>query len=186
MKPGRWLWTVLRHFVHFDGMRAFLHFVCVPLCFVYSSEVRKKPLGCGSERPGTYSRESRRLQRFGGIATRKPNEAEHRARSHPCSGPQRERTRAGGRREREQPEQPSYWSHRSSTRSARCWRKVLETSRPRAAREVACEEAHVEQRAEENTWVSTWTGKQLVENKGSRVATPESLGVSWRAAHGLS
>ena len=34
----------------------------------------------------------------------------------------------------------------------------------------------LEKRAEENTWVSTWTGKQLVENKGSREATPESHG----------
>ena len=38
----------------------------------------------------------------------------------------------------------------------------------------------LEKRAEENTWVSTWTGKQLVENKGSREATPESHGVPWR------
>ena len=37
----------------------------------------------------------------------------------------------------------------------------------------------LEKRAEENTWVSTWTGKQLIENKGSREATPESLGVPW-------
>ena len=43
----------------------------------------------------------------------------------------------------------------------------------------------LEKRAEENTWVSTWTGKQLVENKGSREATQESHGVPWRAAHGV-
>ena len=35
----------------------------------------------------------------------------------------------------------------------------------------------LEKRAGENAWVSTWTGKQLVENKGSR--EPESHGVPW-------
>ena len=43
----------------------------------------------------------------------------------------------------------------------------------------------LEKRAEENTWVSTWTGKQLVENKGSREATPESHGVPWGGGSGV-
>ena len=43
----------------------------------------------------------------------------------------------------------------------------------------------MKKRAEENTWVSTWTGEELVGNKGSREATPESHGVPWRAAHGV-
>ena len=106
---------------------------------------------CGSERPGTYSRESRRLQRFGEIETQKPNEAEHRARSHPYSGRQRERTRAGWRREREQPEQPS-----SEANDFHVQRAERENGTGKQQTTPA-REAHVEQRAEENTWVSTWT-----------------------------
>ena len=40
-------------------------------------------------------------------------------------------------------------------------------------------------RAEVNTWVSTSTGKKLVENKCSGEATPEGHGVPWWAAHGV-
>ena len=39
-KPGLLLGSVLNMFCAFDGTRAFLHFVCVPLCFVCSSEGR--------------------------------------------------------------------------------------------------------------------------------------------------
>ena len=35
-----------------------------------------------------------------------------------------------------------------------------------------------------DTWVSTWTSKQLVESKGSREATPKSDGVPWGGREG--
>ena len=70
--------------------------------------------------------------RFDGIATWKPNRSERTARSHPHSGPRRERTKMDGDVSRT----AELWR---LTRSARrggewCW----ETTKPRAAREVAC------------------------------------------------
>ena len=42
--------------------------------------------------------------RFGGTAAWKPNESEHETRSHPHSGPRRERTEDGWRRKRDEPD----------------------------------------------------------------------------------
>ena len=107
--------------------------VCVEKCFLTMAHAATRSGdSCGSERPRTYVRPER-LQRFGGIATRKPNEAELRARSHPRSGPQRERTRAGWRREREQRERPSSGASNFHARgvgeSGACWSNSQRTTR---------------------------------------------------------
>ena len=82
----------------------------------------------------------------------KPNGSERKARSHPHSGSRRERTEDGWRRQRDEPEQPSSGDSAFYTRSA--WR----------GRESGADHAqHVKKRAEENTWVSTWTGEPRVK-----------------------
>ena len=79
--------------------------VCVEKCpLTMRHTVTRSGDSCGS---ATYVPSiDETTEGFGGIATRKPNDAEYRARSHPYSGPQQERTRVGWRREREQPERP--------------------------------------------------------------------------------
>ena len=109
--------------------------------------------------------------RFGGTAAWKPNGSERKTRSHPHSGPRRERTEDGWRRQRDEPEQAEVWRQRP-LHAQRAEGRESGAGRPPDHAQ------HVKKRAEENTWVSTWTGE-----KGSREATLESHGVPWRAAH---
>ena len=106
--------------------------VCVEKCPLTTRHVATRSRdSCGSERQCTCSQESRLLQR---IRRDRDPEAERKVRSHPHSGPSRERTRAGWRRERDDQSNralesaTSTCSTRRGKRSA-CWSSSQPTAR---------------------------------------------------------
>ena len=86
-------------------------------------------------------------------------EAEHRAQSHPNSGPQQ----SGPEKDcDEDPEQPISGNTDLHAQNREERRVVLVSPEDHAQRsEVCAEEQRVSEHAERNTWVSTWTSEQL-------------------------